>query len=76
MKKLNKAGIVHGDLSAFNILNFNNKPVFIDMSQSTTTENPRFQEYIKRDVKNVCNHFRKIGLKVDDEEVYERVVGK
>ncbi|MEK6857956.1 MAG: serine protein kinase RIO, partial [Nanoarchaeota archaeon] len=76
MKKLFKAGIVHGDLSAFNILNFNDKPVFIDMSQSTTTENPRFQEYLLRDVKNVCNHFRKIGLKLDDDEVYGRIVGK
>jgi len=32
MKKLHNANLVHGDLSAFNILNQNEKPVFIDFS--------------------------------------------
>ena len=36
MKKLHKAGLVHADLSAFNILNYNERPVFIDFSQCTT----------------------------------------
>ena len=36
LKKLRKAGLVHGDISAFNILNKENVPVFIDFSQATT----------------------------------------
>ena len=76
MKKLHKAGLVHGDLSAFNILNFNDKPVFIDMSQSVTFENQLASEYLKRDVKNVCGYFRKLGLKVNDEEVLERIMSE
>jgi len=38
IKKLYKAGLVHADLSAFNILNCNEKPVFIDFSQCTSLE--------------------------------------
>jgi len=61
MKKLYKAGLVHSDLSAFNILNYNESPVFIDFSQCTTLESPRAKEYLERDVKNICNFFKKIS---------------
>lgn len=71
--KLYKEGIVHGDLSAFNILNFNEKPVFIDMSQATTLDNQMAEEYLQRDIKNVCTFFRKIGLDADEEDVLRTV---
>ncbi len=73
MKKLNKAKLVHADLSCFNILNHNEKPVFIDFSQSTPTENPHAQEFLQRDVKNIANFFNKIGLKVDKEKIIQKL---
>ncbi len=76
MKKLHKAQLVHADLSAFNILNHNEKPVFIDFSQCTTLESSRAKEYLERDVRNICNFFRKIGLDVDDNKTKEQIVGK
>ena len=76
MKKLHKAGIVHADLSAFNILNYNEKPVFIDFSQCTTLESSRANEYLERDIRNVSNFFRKIGLKVDEKEVKKQITRK
>ena len=76
MKKLHQAGLVHSDLSAFNILNFNEKPVFIDFSQCTILNSSRAEEYLERDIKNVCNFFRKIGLEVDEAKVKERVIRK
>jgi len=76
MKKLHKAGLVHADLSAFNILNFNEKPVFIDFSQSTILDSPRAREYLERDVRNVCVFFRKIGLKADEKKVMKQITGK
>ncbi len=69
MKKLLKAGLVHGDLSAFNILNHNEEPVFIDFSQSTTTKSPGWKELLVRDVGNIAAHFKRLGLTVDEEEV-------
>lgn len=74
MRKLYKAGMVHGDLSAFNILNHNGKPVLIDMSQSTTLENTFAKEYLERDIRNVCNFFRKLDVECDEEEIKKKIV--
>ena len=76
IKKLYKGGMVHGDLSSFNILNNNETPVLIDFSQSTTTDNPHAKEYLKRDIKNTLNTFKKRGVKIDEKEVYDEVVGR
>jgi len=73
IRKLYKAGLVHADLSAFNILNFNETPVFIDMSQATSLRHPRAEEFLQRDVKNVCTFFNKIGLKVSEESTMKKV---
>ena len=76
VKKLYKAGLVHADLSAFNILNYNEKPVFIDFSQCTTLESSRAKEFLERDIRNICNFFKKIGLNADETKVKERIIGK
>jgi len=75
IRRLYKAGLVHADLSAFNILNLDDAPVFIDMSQCTTTKSLMAMEYLNRDIRNICTFFRKIGLKADDEEVKKKIVG-
>jgi len=72
MKKLYKAGLIHGDLSDFNILNYHQKPVFIDFSQGTTTDSPNADELIERDVRNVCNFFKRY-IEVDEEETLEKI---
>ena len=59
IKKLLEAGLVHGDLSEFNILNKEEEPVFIDMSQSTTIKAPNSRELFERDVKNIIKFFKK-----------------
>ena len=76
IKKLHKAGLVHADLSAFNILNYNEKPVFIDFSQCTTLESSRADEYLERDIRNICNFFKKIGLKADESKAKREITGK
>jgi len=73
MKKLYKAGLIHGDLSEYNILNYNDKPVFIDFSQCTTTNSIRAEELIERDIKNVCRYFKKIGIKTEEEEIKTKI---
>src|SRR3989344_974399 len=74
MKKLHKAGLVHADLYAFNILNHNEKPVFIDFSQCTMLESSRAKEYIDRDVRNICNFFNKLGLKTSKEGLVKEIL--
>ena len=76
VKKLYMAGLVHADLSAFNILNYNEKPVFIDFSQCTPLDSSRASEYLERDIRNICTFFRKIGLKADETKVKEQIIGR
>ena len=76
LKRLSSAGLVHGDLSSFNILNHNEKPVIIDFSQGTLLTAPHSKEYLKRDIKNIVNYFNKIGLKITEEEVFKGIKEK
>ena len=70
-----KARLVHGDLSCFNILNYNENPVFIDFSQATDTKSSNAKELLVRDVKNICTFFRKIGLKnLDEEKILKKIL--
>ncbi|MBI2657245.1 serine protein kinase RIO [Candidatus Woesearchaeota archaeon] len=76
IKRLYKAGFVHADLSAFNILNFNEKPVFIDFSQCTTLESSRANEYLERDIRNISNFFRKIGARADEAKIRKQITNQ
>ncbi len=73
LRKFYKKGYVHGDLSKFNILNDNEKPVIIDFSHATQAKNPHFEGLLERDVKNTADYFRKLGMKINDENVLETI---
>lgn len=73
MKKMYKAGLVHGDLSEFNILVHNKTPFMIDFSQGTTVKDPNYDEYWDRDIKNMTRFFRKSGIKITDEELKKKI---
>lgn len=73
MKRLYNVGLIHADLSKFNILNYKENPVFIDFSQATVKEHPEADAYLKRDIKNICNFFNKISVKADPEQVEKKI---
>jgi RIO kinase 1 len=73
MRLLYKAGLVHGDLSPFNILNYEDDPVFIDFSQATITTSSVAKELLERDVNNVCSYFKKLGMKIDQEKITKNI---
>lgn len=55
-----RQGIIHGDLSPFNILFWNNKPYIIDFPQSIDIRNnPNAQEMLERDRCNIDNWYKK-----------------
>ena len=69
------ANLVHGDLSEFNILYHNQKPIVIDISQAVTTDHPKAEVYLVRDIKNVFNYFEKIGVEIPNpEDFYYEVI--
>jgi len=74
MKKLSKTGLIHGDLSVYNIL-FENGPVFIDFSHTTTPRNPIAPELLKRDVENINSYFTKLDIPViNSEKLYKDLI--
>jgi len=73
LKKLVEGGLVHGDLSAYNIL-FWDKPYFIDFSHGMTIRNATALDLLKRDVKNINLYFSKTNVVLkDSENVYKEL---
>ncbi len=59
-------GIVHGDLSAYNILYDAGRVTLIDFPQVTTVGvNPFVRDIFWRDVTRVCEHFAALGVPCD-----------
>lgn len=60
-----KAGLVHGDMSEFNILNLDDELVVIDVAQSVLKRHPMAKDLLERDLGNLARYFRKHGLAFD-----------
>jgi RIO kinase 1 len=72
-----KAKIVHGDLSEYNIMMWKGKPVVFDVSQSVSIQHPMADFMLRRDLENVNRFFRRLDVNVIPiEELYKMVVGK
>lgn len=73
VRKMYQINLIHGDLSAFNILNYNEKPVLIDFSQATLIKTPNSEELLVRDINNLINHFKKWGIEANFSETFLKV---
>jgi RIO kinase 1 len=67
IKKMYKAGLVHGDISEYNIL-LGDAPYLIDFSEGVVKGHPLFEELLERDVRNILNYYEKNGVKRDFEK--------
>ena len=61
-----KAGMVHGDLSEYNVMIQDGKPVIFDMGQSVLVGHPLAHELLQRDIKNLNSYFAKLGIETKD----------
>ncbi len=69
-----KAELVHGDLSEYNLMIWKGRLVVFDMSQSVPTSHPLAQTLLKRDISNVNRFFSRQGVDVQaDEKIYRKV---
>ncbi|KAG9246731.1 RIO1 family-domain-containing protein [Calycina marina] len=60
--------LVHADLSEYNVL-FHEKRLFIiDVSQSVEHDHPRSLEFLRMDIKNVSDYFRRQNVNVLSEQ--------
>jgi len=61
-----KAGLVHGDLSEFNVMMWEGRPVIFDVSQSVPVSHPLAKSLLERDVSNINKYFRDQGVETLD----------
>jgi RIO kinase 1 len=73
MVRIQKARLVHGDLSEYNILMWRGWPYIIDVGQGVPLDHPMSSEWRARDVKNVCRYFRKLGVEASEEDVMAKL---
>jgi RIO kinase 1 len=65
------AGWVHGDLSAYNLLWWDEQVWFIDFPQAVDlAANPQGLNYLHRDVANIADWFTRRGHQLDAEELF------
>ncbi len=70
-------GVVHGDLSAFNVLAAGERLVVIDLPQVVDLiANPAGPEFLLRDCHNMCTWFQRRGLEVDEHELFGEVLAQ
>ena len=74
LKRIVRAGRVHGDYSTFNILWHEEKAVVIDFPQVMEFKhNPNAQAFLSRDVHSLCKSFRKQGVHADEINILREV---
>ena len=71
MSTMAQAGVVHGDLSAYNILAAGDRLVIIDLPQIVDlVGNLNGMDFLQRDCANICAWFRSRGLAADEHELF------
>ena len=73
MRRLHAAGLVHGDLSEYNMIIHDGELVVIDLGQAVTVHHPNADDFLRRDCRNVAAFFGRQGLDTDDAELYDFV---
>jgi RIO kinase 1 len=75
VRSLTAAGLVHADLSAYNLLWWEDRLVIIDLPQAVEfTTNADAFELLHRDIANVADWFGRRGVAIDMEDFYAELV--
>lgn len=69
MRRLYDAGLIHGDLSEFNLVIHDGQITVIDVGQAVTVHHPNAEEFLERDCRNVASFFADLGVDVTTESL-------
>lgn len=70
-----ECGLVHADMSEYNLLYWDGKVYVIDVSQSVERDHPNASEFLRMDAHNVNRYFCKGGAQtLTDDALYEKIV--
>jgi RIO kinase 1 len=73
MQRLYRSGLVHGDLSEYNIVVHEGELCLLDLGQAVTVHHPNSRDLLERDCHNVASFFRRQGMDIDDTALLEAV---
>ena len=62
----NKAKLIHGDFSEFNIFKMEKNLKIFDLGSAVDLNHPKMMDFLKRDINNISNFFVKRGLTVEN----------
>lgn len=72
-----KAGLVHGDISEYNVMIWRGRTVLFDVAQAVPLVHPMANFLLHRDLTNLNKYFTRLGVKVPSvEECYRRVTSR
>lgn len=74
LRGIRKAGLVHADLSEYNLLFWDGKVWVIDVGQSVPLEHPRAAEWFARDLGNIARFFHRLQVDVTPASLEKAVV--
>jgi RIO kinase 1 len=69
MRRLYAAGLIHGDLSEYNVVFHQGQLVVIDLGQAVTVHHPNAEDFLERDCENVASYFRRLGVETSAGEL-------
>ena len=75
MRRLHTAGLIHGDLSEYNMIIHDGELVIIDLGQAVTVHHPNASDLLYRDCENVAAFFSRQGIETDADELFAFIAG-
>ncbi len=64
LRAIQKSGLVHADMSEYNLLWWDGRVVVIDVGQAVPRSHPRADEWFRRDVGNIARFFKRLRVDV------------
>ena len=69
-----KVNLIHADLSEYNVLMYKKNPYLIDLGQAVISEHPNSKEFLKRDIKNIVNYFKKYKINSNPDLIFNDII--
>ncbi len=77
VKKLYGMGLVHADLSEYNVLMKKSTPYLIDFGQAVVLEHRNAMEFLHRDINTILTYFKKTyGIERNTEKTFKDITGR